>query len=191
MFLFFNFEQSGTLVMWPSRDQVMWPSRVAYPGTAFLIVVFLSTRDASAIILHNRWTDSSNLKIYSWCKIGLRIAYLSYADNKVHGVNMRPISGRQDSGGPHVGPMKFAIWGHSLMGLLNTVLIEYRGSSIYWYVTAIWLWISFLSTILVYIIICKYWGNSRHVNIVDSHLRYFDNGVEETMFPFNRGPVKI
>ena len=50
MFLFFNFEQSGTLVMWPSRDQVMWLSRVAYPGRAFLIVVFLSTRDAWAII---------------------------------------------------------------------------------------------------------------------------------------------
>ena len=32
-------------------------------------------------------------------------------DSKVHGANMRPIWGRQDSGGPHVGPMNFAIWG--------------------------------------------------------------------------------
>ena len=31
-------------------------------------------------------------------------------DSKVHGVNMGPIWGRQDPGGPHVGPMKFAIW---------------------------------------------------------------------------------
>ena len=31
-------------------------------------------------------------------------------DSKVHGANMRPICGRQDSGGPHVGPMNFAIW---------------------------------------------------------------------------------
>ena len=31
-------------------------------------------------------------------------------DSKVHGANMRPIWGRQDPGGPHVGPMKFAIW---------------------------------------------------------------------------------
>ena len=31
-------------------------------------------------------------------------------DNKVHGVNMEPIWGRQDPGGPHVGPMNFAIW---------------------------------------------------------------------------------
>ena len=31
-------------------------------------------------------------------------------DSKVHGVNMGPIWGRQDPGGPHVGPMNFAIW---------------------------------------------------------------------------------
>ena len=28
----------------------------------------------------------------------------------VHGANMGPIWGRQDPGGPHVGPMNFAIW---------------------------------------------------------------------------------
>ena len=34
----------------------------------------------------------------------------SYPDSKVHGANMGPIWGRQDPGGPHVGPMNFAIW---------------------------------------------------------------------------------
>ena len=34
----------------------------------------------------------------------------NYPDSKVHGANMGPIWGRQDPGGPHVGPMKFAIW---------------------------------------------------------------------------------
>ena len=34
----------------------------------------------------------------------------SIPDSKVHGANMGPIYGRQDPGGPHVGPMKFAIW---------------------------------------------------------------------------------
>ena len=34
----------------------------------------------------------------------------TYPDNKVHGDNMGPIWGRQDPGGPHVGPMNFAIW---------------------------------------------------------------------------------
>ena len=32
-------------------------------------------------------------------------------DIKVHGANMVPIWGRQNPGGPHVGPMNFAIWG--------------------------------------------------------------------------------
>ena len=31
-------------------------------------------------------------------------------DSKVHGANMRPIWGRHDPGGPHVGPMNLAIW---------------------------------------------------------------------------------
>ena len=34
----------------------------------------------------------------------------STPDSKVHGANMGPIWGRQDPGGPHVGPMNFAIW---------------------------------------------------------------------------------
>ena len=31
-------------------------------------------------------------------------------NSKFHGANMGPIWGRQDPGGPHVGPMNFAIW---------------------------------------------------------------------------------
>ena len=31
-------------------------------------------------------------------------------DSKVHGANIGPIWGRQDPGGPHVGPMNLAIW---------------------------------------------------------------------------------
>ena len=31
-------------------------------------------------------------------------------DSKVHGANMGPIWGQQGPGGPHVGPMNFAIW---------------------------------------------------------------------------------
>ena len=34
----------------------------------------------------------------------------SIPDSKVHGANMGPIWGRQVPGGPHVGPMNFAIW---------------------------------------------------------------------------------
>ena len=34
----------------------------------------------------------------------------NYPDSNVHGANMGPIWGRQDPGGPHIGPMIFAIW---------------------------------------------------------------------------------
>ena len=34
----------------------------------------------------------------------------TYPDSKVHGANMGLIWGWQDPGGPHVGPMNFAIW---------------------------------------------------------------------------------
>ena len=37
-------------------------------------------------------------------------------ESKVHGANMGPTWGRQDPGGPHVGPMDLAIWGGSGRG---------------------------------------------------------------------------
>ena len=39
-----------------------------------------------------------------------RPAFTNTPDSKVYGANMGPIWGRQDPGGPHVGPMNFAIW---------------------------------------------------------------------------------
>ena len=34
----------------------------------------------------------------------------TFPDSKVHRANMGPIWGRQDPGGPHVGPMNLAVW---------------------------------------------------------------------------------
>ena len=39
----------------------------------------------------------------------LQLPVVRYPNSKVHGANMGPICGRQDPGGPHVGPMNFAI----------------------------------------------------------------------------------
>ena len=50
-------------------------------------------------------TDAMPYKPVNWATISL-----DYPDSKVHGANMGPIWGRQDPGGPHVGPMNFAIW---------------------------------------------------------------------------------
>ena len=43
--------------------------------------------------------------LYEWIKF-LDI----YPDSKAHVTNMGPIWGRQEPGGPHVGPVNFAIW---------------------------------------------------------------------------------
>ena len=37
-------------------------------------------------------------------------SFIIYPNSKVHGANMGPIWGRQDPGGPHIGPTNFAIW---------------------------------------------------------------------------------
>ena len=42
--------------------------------------------------------------------ISLAAPHTVFPDSKVHEANMGPIWGRQDPGGPHVGPINFAIW---------------------------------------------------------------------------------
>ena len=46
---------------------------------------------------------------YCMCKYGV-VIFIRYRDNKVYGANMGLIWGRQDPGGPRVGPINFAIW---------------------------------------------------------------------------------
>ena len=46
---------------------------------------------------------------------------LDIPDSKVHGASMGLIWGRQDRGGPHVGPMNFAIWDITLPNSLGQV----------------------------------------------------------------------
>ena len=42
--------------------------------------------------------------------LGITTVKINYLDSKFLGANMGPIWGRQDPGGPHVGPMNIAIW---------------------------------------------------------------------------------
>ena len=49
-------------------------------------------------------------------------------DSKVHGNNMGPIWGRQDPGGPHVGPMNFAIWRNVVTMTVLSSLWTVRGA---------------------------------------------------------------
>ena len=54
----------------------------------------------------------------------LSLLWLSCPDRKVHGVNMGSIWGRQDLGGPHDGPMDFAIWVVTILtAILHTLCL--------------------------------------------------------------------
>ena len=53
-------------------------------------------------------------------------------DSKIHGANMRPTWGRLDPGGPHVGPMNLAIWGH-----LKQMVSLFQVQGLYWWITGL------------------------------------------------------
>ena len=48
--------------------------------------------------------------LYEWCIAKMQPFLHTNPDSKIHGANMGPIWDRQVPGGPHVGPMNFAIW---------------------------------------------------------------------------------
>ena len=51
-------------------------------------------------------------------------------DTKIHEANMGPIWGRQDPGGPHVGPTNFAIWGVLMVPSNQFQNVRYRNEPI-------------------------------------------------------------
>ena len=107
----------------PLSKQSCWPRSVMSYDAKLLwrnINVFLF----HLILLHSNGT--STLNPFQWksrtvsyivttfygiyCKSTAKQCSLEYSDSKLHGANMGPIWGQQDPGGPHVGPMNFAIW---------------------------------------------------------------------------------
>ena len=58
--------------------------------------------------------DATSMSIYKMevTEVGekLKSGGVIYPDSKVHGANMGLIWGRQDPGGPHVGPVNIASW---------------------------------------------------------------------------------
>ena len=51
----------------------------------------------------------------------------THRDSKVHWANMGPIWGRQDLGGPHIGPMNFVIWAHLCKRLTDFLCSKFCG----------------------------------------------------------------
>ena len=77
--------------------------------------------------------DHNKTTIISWFtdgEIGRNTHCLNdFPDSKIHGANMGPICGRQDPGGPHVGPMIFAIWCVTRVERFLNGMISLWGSS--------------------------------------------------------------
>ena len=64
----------------------------------------------------------------SWriCDMDTLTTFHSYQcpDTKVHGANMGPIWGRQDPGGPHVGPMNLDVWEDPATKANNALMVS-------------------------------------------------------------------
>ena len=76
---------------------------------------------------HPRRVTRHPQRVIQW-RISLHRLMVSNPDSKVYGANMGPIWGRQDPGGPHVGPMNFATWDHieTLSALLAIFVKDIR-----------------------------------------------------------------
>ena len=68
------------------------------------------------VLIWSKWVQTSSLSRKSTHRPlvmpygAIAGAILGCPDSKIHGANMGAIWGRQDPGGPHVGPMNFVIW---------------------------------------------------------------------------------
>ena len=68
------------------------------------------------------WTSLSGYILRDIWQMEHRITSITikrFPDSKAYGANMGPIWGRQDPGGPHIGPMNFAIWVEYLTEVSN------------------------------------------------------------------------
>ena len=93
----------------PQWVNSLWPSVATWrhPIWSSLVQTMIMAFRHQPIIWINTELSSVGPSKTNTAKSQIKI---DYPDSKVHGANMGPIWGRQDPGGPHVGPMKFAIW---------------------------------------------------------------------------------
>ena len=129
-------------VKYSTSDPVALKPREIYPVIFYPIMSGL-TRVKSYILLHDSWDLSISILCYFMeiksvrdarkyiCTAKTRTTIISiphgYPDSKIQGANMGPIWGRQDPGGPHVGPMNLVFW----VWLLDTPERE-KAHSITW-----------------------------------------------------------
>ena len=102
------------------------------PSFIFNLIVALSLTTISswtAVSLQVSWDSGQTWETFVSVKVPGYLTELQSVvlqmcmpDSKVHGANMGPIWGRQDPGGPHVGPMNLAIWHMGLIPLISIIL---------------------------------------------------------------------
>ena len=100
---------------WPQMGPMLAPwtllSRVLYTNAMYhwpvQIGLVLGVQDCISSFLWHWPTTTSYRPILHWT-----VSINNHDSKGQHGANMGPIWDRQDPGGPHVGPMNFAIWEH-------------------------------------------------------------------------------
>ena len=100
-----------------ARDDLVWVLGLHWVSAQIshrVTIVFTLQRDTHVIfcVFVDATMDGSNTKLTGECRFVTMwtIWAAMYPDSKVHGAYMGPTWCRQDPGGPHVGPMNFAIW---------------------------------------------------------------------------------
>ena len=130
------------------RGPVMWKS---FPCHDVIILRSQTVTMEQEWHFQRKWTSKANRSH----KILSSILH-NAPDSKVHGANTGPIWGRQDPGGPHIGPMNLAIWGHLVSGSVYIVNLYPPKPNKYYFLSfhsAYW-W----GTIIERLVICKYCG---------------------------------
>ena len=104
--------------IWTNADLVHWRIYAALAEVNTLHAPFWQKHNLpiSDFIISYHWDCSGNSNPFLFQDKYMFFLH-NHPDRKVHGANMGPIWDRQDLGGPHVGPMDFAIW--ALLQLLK------------------------------------------------------------------------
>ena len=94
-----------------AENASIWRRHHGYKWTMVLYMIWVNHFTAYDTHIQLYWYEGASL-CWTDYRVHPRIMHWAYPfpDSKVHGANMGPIWGRQVPGGPHVGPMNFAIW---------------------------------------------------------------------------------
>ena len=93
--------QNALLVWWIQYLSFLW------------FVTYISVGLCSGLLIHVKCCKRAWFFLGWWCMymaVSQTLIDITSPDSKVHGAYVGPTRGRQDPGGPHVGPMIIAIW---------------------------------------------------------------------------------